>query len=318
MSDIVDYGNGICAIDAGYLRPQMAAIHLIESGRRAAFVDTANHAALPRAMAALQSKGIAPECVDLIILTHIHLDHAGGARSMMNAFPNAKLVVHTRGVRHMADPSRLLAGVEAVYGKERATELYGEIGPISQERILAATDNSMLTFGSRDLLFLDTPGHANHHISIVDLETSGVFTGDTFGISYRELDVDGQPFVFPSTTPSQFDLIAMRSSIDRILSLDPEAIYLTHYGQIVEPRHMAVELKDRLDEMVRIARTSSGGVPAIRSKLMDYLLSEARKHGCRLVDQEIIDLWMLDIELNAQGLATWLQDNHPGQPVLSR
>ena len=318
MSDITDYGNGIFAIDAGYLRPKMAAIHLIESDGRAAFVDTANQAALTRASAALESRGLTPECVDLIILTHIHLDHAGGTSSMMNAFPNAKLVVHPRGVRHMADPSRLIAGVEAVYGRNRAAELYGEIRPIPQDRIVAAADNSVLRLGSRDLLFLDTPGHANHHISIVDLETSGIFTGDAFGISYRDLDIDGKPFVYPSTSPSQFDPGAMRRSIDRILSFDPEAVYLTHYGQIANPRQIAVELTRHLEESVRIARSTSGATSAIETRLMDYLLSEARQHGCRLSDQEIVDLWALDIELNAQGLAMWSEEGRTDQPVLSR
>ncbi|HMW56928.1 MAG TPA: MBL fold metallo-hydrolase [Nitrospira sp.] len=315
MSDITDYGYGIYTIDAGYLRPKMAAIHLIESEGRAAFVDTANHAALTRATAALKSRGIAPDCVDLIILTHIHLDHAGGASAMMNAFPNANLVVHPRGVRHMADPSRLVAGVKAVYGSDRAAELYGEIGPISQDRIISAEDNSVLTLGSRDLLFLDTPGHANHHISIVDLETSGVFTGDTFGIAYRELDVDGQAFVFPSTSPSQFDPSAMRRSIDRILEFDPEALYLTHYGQIANPRQVAVELSRRLEESVRIARSTSGAPSAIETRLMDYLVSEARQHGCQLGDEKIIDLWALDIELNAQGLALWSENHREKTPL---
>ncbi len=213
METLTDYGNGIVAIDSGYLRPRLAAIHLIESEGRAAFVDTANHSALPRALAALQARGLTKESVDYVILTHIHLDHAGAAGLMMDAFPNARLVVHPRGARHMADPAKLMAGVEAVYGKERATVLYGELRPVAPERIIEASDGTVLRLGRRELLCIDTPGHAKHHIAIVDRETAGIFTGDTFGISYREFDVDARPFIFPSTTPSQFDPVAMRNSV---------------------------------------------------------------------------------------------------------
>ena len=190
---LIDYHNGIYAFDAGYVRPLLAAIHLIESEGRAAFVDTANFEVMPQALAALEARGLGTESVDFVILTHIHLDHAGGAGAMMEAFPNAKLVVHPRGARHMIEPTKLMAGVEGVYGRERARRMYGSLIPIAAERIIEAHDNTVLKLGSRELLCIDAPGHAKHHIAIVDRQSSGIFTGDTFGISYRELDVDGRP-----------------------------------------------------------------------------------------------------------------------------
>ena len=309
-SALIDYHNGIYAFDAGYVRPLLAAIHLIESEGRAAFVDTANFEVMPQALAALAARGLGPDAVDYVILTHIHLDHAGGAGVMMEAFPNARLVVHPRGARHMIEPTKLMAGVEGVYGRERAAKMYGKLIPIAAERIIEAHDNTLLRLGSRELLCIDSPGHARHHIAIVDRQTSGIFTGDTFGISYRELDVDGRPLIFPSSTPIQFDPDEMRSSIERMLSFNPEAVYLTHFSRLAPPAELGRTVLARLDQYVAIALAASEDedkAARIREDLTALLLQEAHTHGCRLSDAEILDIWHLDLELNAQGLAFWLE-----------
>ena len=307
---LIDYHNGIYAFDAGYVRPLLAAIHLIESEGRAAFVDTANFEVMPQALAALKERGLGPESVDYVILTHIHLDHAGGAGVMMDAFPNAKLVVHPRGARHMIEPSKLMAGVEGVYGQERARRMYGKLMPIAAERIIEAHDNTLLRLGSRELLCIDTPGHARHHIAIIDRQSSGIFTGDTFGISYREMDVDGRPLIFPTTSPIQFDPDDMRSSIERMLSFNPDAVYLTHFSRVAPPAALGRKVLDLLDQYVAIALSASedGDKTArIREGLTRLLLDEAHQHGCLLSGAEILDIWHLDLELNAQGLAYWLE-----------
>lgn len=310
MFDWRDYGNGIVAFDAGYVRPILAAIHLVVENGRVAFIDTGSNDALPNALAALERVGLDVSAVDYVILTHIHLDHAGGAGSLMRAFPNAKLVVHPRGARHMAEPSKLVAGVTAVYGAEYVQRVYGEILPVSAERIVEAIDGLVVDLNGRQLCCLDTPGHARHHICIVDTKTSGIFTGDMFGLSYRELDVDGRQFIFPTTTPTQFEPEEMRASIRRLLALQPEAMYLTHYGQVLDLQRQGSELLRHLDCLVAIALAERHAGEArharIKQAMTDYLLAEVRQHGCRLPDEQVLAIWATDLELNAQGLGVWL------------
>ncbi len=310
MFDFRDYRNGIVAFDAGYVRPILAAIHMVVENGRVAFVDTGSNDALPNALQALEKIGLDASAVDFIILTHIHLDHAGGAGSMMAAFPNARLVVHPRGARHMAEPSKLVAGVSAVYGPEYVQRVYGEILPIPAERIIEAPDGYTLSLAGRELRCLDTPGHARHHICIVDQKTGGIFTGDMFGLSYRELDVDGRQFIFPTTTPTQFEPEEMRQSIRRLAALAPEAMYLTHYSRVTGVEQKAVELERHLDALVAIAleerSAGSDRQARIQQAMTAYLLGQIRAHGCTLADETLLDIWATDLALNAQGLLVWL------------
>jgi len=319
---LIDYKNGLYALDAGYVRPLLAAIHLVVDSGRVAVIDTGSNAALPRVLQALAELSVDVDAVDYVILSHIHLDHAGGAGAMMRAFPNAKLVVHPRGVRHMVDPAKLMAATEEVYGRELARSLYGELVPVAAERVVATTDGLTLAIGARRLVCYDAPGHAKHHVVIHDPQAAAVFTGDTFGLSYREMDVDGRAFVFPTTTPSQFEPDHLRRSIERILALQPEAVYLTHFSRIAPPEPLAADLLRRLERLVVITRSAAVGAreaiePRIATEMADFLLAEARQHGVRLTDEEILALWRNDIDLNAQGLALWAKSappNHQRSP----
>lgn len=310
MFDWRDYSNGIIAFDAGYVRPILAAIHMVVDHGRVAFIDTGSNDSLPNAVAALKKAGLGPDAVDYIILTHIHLDHAGGAGSLMREFPNAKLVVHPRGSRHMAEPSKLVAGVTAVYGKAYVETVYGNILPIPSERIIDAHEGLTLTLGQRELLMLDTPGHAKHHICIVDRTAKGIFTGDMFGLSYREFDVEGRQFVFPTTTPTQFDPAEMHDSIDRLMSYQPEAMYLTHYAQLTGLTEKQADLHRRLNDMVAIgekhADAGDNRHAAIKAETTAYLLAELRTHGCTLPEAQILDILATDLELNTQGMTFWM------------
>lgn len=311
---ITDYDNGISAIDAGYYRPGLAAIHLIVEGDNAALVDTGTSFSVEGVTEALRKKNLAAVDVAYVFVTHIHLDHAGGAGEFMYHFPNAKLVVHPRGARHMADPARLVASAMTVYGKTEFNRLYGAIRPVDANRIIEAPDGFSLDFNGRRLLFLDTPGHARHHYCIFDQQSQSFFTGDTFGLSYREFDVEGMEFVFPTTTPVQFDPVAAHASLERIMSYNPTHAFLTHYGRIGHlPRH-ATEMHDLIDAHVTIARRLRNHVPdrhaALVEELGELLLQRIIAHGCKLPQDEIRDLLSLDVGLNAQGLEHWL--DHAG------
>ena len=310
MFDWRNFGNGIYAFDSGYVRPVLAAIHAIVEDGRVAFVDTGTNHSLPNALEALSRLGLSVDAVDYVILTHIHLDHAGGAGRMMDAFPNARLVVHPRGARHMAEPARLVAGVTAVYGEDYVRRMYGEIVPVPAARIVEAPDGHVVTLAGRELLCIDTPGHARHHICVVDRKTGGIFSGDMFGLSYREHDVDGRPFIFPTTTPSQFEPEAMHASIDRLLAFSPEAIYLTHYSRVGNVAVLGADLHRRLSAMtdIALALRDSGADRHDRLKeaLAGYLLDELREHGCPLPEGTALGIWDTDLELDAQGLEVWM------------
>ncbi len=221
------YAHGITAIDSGYVRPMLDAIHLVEEDGRVAVVDSGCNASVPRVLDALAAIGLDAGRVDWILLTHVHLDHAGGAGLLLRSCPNARVAVHPRGARHMTDPSRLMAGTIAVYGEEAARRMYGEIVPIPAQRIVEAREGDRLQLGERVFAVLDTPGHARHHVCYHDLKSNSVFVGDTFGLSYRELDDGDRQAIFPATTPVQFEPDALRASIDRLVAMAPDALFLT-------------------------------------------------------------------------------------------
>lgn len=312
---VTDYNNGISAIDADYLRPGLAAIHLIVEGGKAALVDTGTSSSVAGVMEVLRKKNLDAGDVAYVFVTHIHLDHAGGAGEFMHRFPQAKLVVHPRGARHMADPARLVASAITVYGEAEFKRMYGVIRPVDANRIIEAPDGFSLDFNGRPLLFLDTPGHARHHYCIFDRQSQSFFTGDTFGLSYREFDVEGMEFVFPTTTPVQFDPAAAHASLGRIMRYDPAYAFLTHYGRISHlPRH-AMEMHDLIDAHVTIARKLRDAPDrhaALVEELGELLLQRIIAHGCKLPQEEIRNLLCLDVGLNAQGLEHWLDQTGGG------
>lgn len=304
-----DYDHGITAIDTDFVRPYLDASHLIVRNGRAAFVDTGTSHSVPNLLAMLQQKNLSPDQVDYVLVTHVHLDHAGGAGALMQALPNAQLIVHPRGARHMAQPEQLIAGSVAVYGEAAFQKLFGEIVPIEAERIIEIADGQTLSLGGSELLFIHTPGHAAHHYCIIDQEARAVFTGDTFGISYRELSSPQGRFIFVTSTPVQFDPDAMHASIDRILSFSPQAAYLTHYSRVDDLDRLAADLHHDVDSYVAIAKTASAvdnSYQAIVDGLRDHLIGRLKAHECPLGEVELDQFLNVDLALNAQGLAVWL------------
>jgi len=302
----------ITCIDTAYQRPGLAACYLIESAGEAAFIDTGTSHTVPHLMAVLEAKGIAPSQVKYVIPTHVHLDHAGGVGALMQALPNASMVVHPFGARHMIDPAKLTAGATAVYGETKFKEDFGELIPVDESRSIEAPDGLKLQLGKRELHCIDTPGHARHHICIYDDLSRGIFTGDTFGLSYREFDTEKGPFILATTTPIQFDPEAWHSTLDRLMAFDPTVIYLTHYCEVREPQRLAEHLHRSIDQFTTIALAAEGPSGPqrknqIRTALLHWLVARLDQHGCRQSPREIERIMAMDLELDAQGLEVWLQ-----------
>jgi len=301
--------HGIHAIDTGFFRSGFDASHLIVERGRAAFVDVGINDSVPRLLHALAQHGLATAAVDWLLITHVHLDHAGGAGALLQHLPNARVVVHPRGARHLIDPSQLIAGASAVYGAEEVRRTYGELVPVPVDRLVEAPDGHVVNLAGRELLCLDTPGHARHHYSVWDAASRAFFPGDTFGLSYREFDTARGAFILPTTTPVQFEPAALHASIRRMLSFAPQAMYLTHYSRVGDVARLAEDLHVQIDAMVAIARRHAGaadGHAAIRRDLTALYVERAAAHGCTLGAAQVQALLAMDIELNAQGLGVWL------------
>ena len=307
MPRLTTFADGITAVDTEYVRPQMDASHVVVAGDRAAIVDTGPNTAVPLILAALEKLQVPTDAVEFLFLTHVHLDHAGGAGELMRALPRATAVVHPRGAPHMLDPTRLIAGTRAVYGDELYSKLYGEILPIAAERLCIAQDGQHFSMSGRGFECIHTPGHALHHMAIVDHGATSVFTGDTFGISYREFDTSHGAWIMPTTTPTQFDPGQLKASIVRIMQFRPRRIYLTHYSEVSECARLANDMVDAVDEYVKIAHNAGFDASRMRFDLRRLAHESLREHGCTMTDAQIDAILSKDIELNAAGLTAWLK-----------
>jgi glyoxylase-like metal-dependent hydrolase (beta-lactamase superfamily II) len=315
VKPLQDLGSNIYAIDTGFVRPFFDASHLLVERGRAAFVDVGTAFSVPRLLAALEALGLARADVDFVILTHVHLDHAGGAGQVMRELPRARLVVHPRGARHVVDPARLWAGASAVYGEEKLRRDYGELLPVDAARVVEAPDGFTLELAGRPLVFLDTPGHARHHVCIWDAASRSMFTGDTFGLAYPELASPRGAFAMPTTTPVQFEPEAMVASIDRLLGYDPRAMLLTHYSRVTEVARLAADLRRRVGELAALGRAADGApdrAARLRRGVREHVLGWVCEHETPLAPERVDELVAVDVELNAQGLESWLDRDRRG------
>jgi glyoxylase-like metal-dependent hydrolase (beta-lactamase superfamily II) len=300
--------HGITAVDTEYLQPGHAASHIILDAGRAAFVDVGTNYSVPYLLAALDVLGIERAAVDYLFLTHVHLDHTGGAGLLVKELPNARAVLHPRGAPHMIDPEKLIAGTKAVYGAERFQKLYGDLVPIPAERVRVAQDGERFRLGGRELELIHTPGHALHHYAVVDAAHASIFPGDTFGVSYREMDSPRGAFVTPATTPSQFDPDQLVDSIDRMMGYAPESMYLMHFSRVTGLPRLAELLKNQVAELARIAQrhvSAADRYGAVRTDMLNLWLGLAHREGVPLADAQIEALLHGDLDLNTQGLIVW-------------
>jgi glyoxylase-like metal-dependent hydrolase (beta-lactamase superfamily II) len=296
-------------IDCNYLFPGFAAAYLIIEGDRAAFIDNNTVHAAPRLLAALRENNLKPEQVDYIIVTHVHLDHAGGTSVLVKECPNAIVLAHQRAARHIIDPTRLIKGATAVYGESEFKRLYGNIQAVDEKLVRIVEDGEILDFGKRRFTFIYTLGHAKHHMCVYDSGTNGIFTGDSLGLAYPILQTGSELFVFPSSTPTDFDPEKYDEGIDAILATGADLAFLTHFGPLRQIKRAAAMMKDYLNRMrdtIKEARNQGleGDVLQgfCRRVITEFLRSELEKRGLSYT-AEIENFLKMDVMINSMGIA---------------
>ncbi|MEH7445100.1 MBL fold metallo-hydrolase [Bacillus sp. JJ1122] len=281
-------------------------------------IETSASPSIPFILEGLESLKVTPADIAYIIVTHIHLDHAGGAGLLLEHCPQAKVIVHPKGARHLADPSRLIAGAKAVYG-EKFTELFDPILEIPEDRIITKGDGDTLVIGEElTLQFFDTPGHANHHFSIHHPATNGIFSGDTAGIYYPQIHREDIEFYLPSTSPNQFDPEKMIQSINKYKELRVERIYFGHYGMSENPaeafKQVEYWLEIFLTEAKHAVTTCEGTaqrIEEVTKRLFDKIKEYLTNHGLA-ENHSIFELLYLDINVSSMGLVHYLEKDSGG------
>ena len=301
--------SSIETIDCHYLEAHRAAAYLLNEGDRAAFIDNNTAHAVPHLMAALERRSIPPENVDYAVITHVHLDHAGGSAALLKACPNAVLLAHPKAARHAIEPSRLVQGAKAVYGETLFAKLYGTVEGVDPGRVHVVADGERLVWAGRELRFLHTLGHATHHICIHDMESNSIFTGDSFGLTRSALSRPGAPFQICTSSPTDFDAEEARKTARRIVETGADRAYVSHYGPVenmAAAEEQLVRSVDFSEAIMREGLESGLEKEALQSLCEARLREETETHlrYCGVADLEVDLRWLEgDIRINAQGLA---------------
>jgi glyoxylase-like metal-dependent hydrolase (beta-lactamase superfamily II) len=281
--------------------------------KKLTLIETSASPSVPYILEGLKQLQFKPEDVDYIIVTHIHLDHAGGAGLLLTHCPNAKLVVHPKGARHLSDPSRLIAGAKAVYGN-KFDDLFNPILPVPEGKIIIKEHEEELTIGSGcTLKFFNSPGHANHHFSIFHPALNGMFTGDTAGVTYPQLAVEGIELYLPSTSPNQFNPGKMLHSISMYEKMDLDYIFFGHYGMSRNPKEVYRQIKEWIEVFVKAGKLgmAEGGsfeqqTHAARDELASRVKGYLSEKGVPN-DHPVFETLSIDMEVCSMGLIDYLQ-----------
>lgn len=292
--------GGITKVTAGYLldapRPT-----LVECGP-ALSVDSV--------IAGLRALGLEPSDLAYLVVSHIHLDHAGGAGDVAAAFPSATVVAHEVGVRHLVDPERLNASSRRVYG-ELFDSIYGACTPIAPDRVLGVGEGLRLDLGGgRTLELFTAPGHAKHHIGVFDSDTGALFVGDSVGVKLPEMRV-----LRPATPPPDFDYVLAMRTLDRYLALQPATVYLAHYGAYGPPQEALAEAKERLAAWLQTAEAGYAVAPDLAHVVETLGRRYASDIDPGVTDEEAVKRLAIlaGIESNAMGLLRYLQQRDEGK-----
>jgi glyoxylase-like metal-dependent hydrolase (beta-lactamase superfamily II) len=243
--------DGVWAIDLGFQgRRGVVAAYLLAGDGDLALIETGPSSTLPALRAGIRAAGCSTEQLTHLLVTHIHLDHAGAAGPLARELPHARVYVHPFGAPHMVDPAKLLASATRIYG-DQMDPLWGEVAPIAAEQVVALSDGEELRVAGRRLRVLFTPGHASHHVTYADDVAGAAYTGDVGGIR-----MPGTSYVCAPTPPPDVDPDAWRASVVRLKELHARRLYLTHYGPVDDaPAHLD-RLIPELDTFIAIAESS--------------------------------------------------------------
>ena len=302
MGDPGEVAPGIFAIDTrmGGV-PNATAAYLVRASEPA-LVETGPGTSSAAVQAGLERLGIGPSDLAHVVVTHIHLDHAGGLGAIAARYPKARVWVHERGARHVADPSRLVASAAKVYGEPRLRQLFGSVEPVPADRIEELSGDRTIPLGDRTLTALDTPGHASHHVAILDSETGVAFTGDALGVYTGTVRV-----LRPATPPPEFDLEQSIASIARISEAKPPALLFSHFGAAAEVAHLCALAELRLRKWSAIVERAIDDADDSRP-VAERLRTETADEYAVVVERDV-DLRAYEMltpyEMNAAGLVRY-------------
>lgn len=243
--------DGVALIDDLHLgREQVIATYVL-LGERPALVDPGPASTLDSLEQGLQGLGLRFEDVEALLLTHIHLDHAGATGALLERYPHLQVYVHQRGARHIIDPSKLVASASRLYG-DWMDRLWGPILPVPAERVTALGGGEHIDIAGRQLLVCDAPGHASHHLVYADTQDGFVFVGDNAGVR-----LPGSTYARPTTPPPDIDLEAWGRTLDLLAELAPQALLLTHFGSVWD---VDVHLETYRERLLRWAEVVHRGM----------------------------------------------------------
>lgn len=277
---------------------RVTAGYLIE-GPNPVLVETGSQSSVPVLLGTLEAAGLGPSDLAGVVVTHIHLDHAGGVGDVARAFPEATVYVHEKGARHLADPERLVSSASRVYGP-LLDSLYGRLDPTPAERLHVLADGEAIAVApDRSLVAVDSPGHAKHHLGLHDSTTGILFAGDAVGVRLPDGGV-----LRPSTPPPDFDLEQALHSLGRFAERRPTAIALAHYGLLPEPAALLAEAEETLRQWAETAEAAfrrGEDIAAALSARFDSSLE-----GVAPEDREKLET-LNGVHSNASGLRRWME-----------
>lgn len=267
MPDTIDYGNGIFGIDTEVAgMTELGATYFLP-GEHPTVIETGPATVAGNVVKGLETLGVGADDVAYLVVSHIHLDHAGGAGDLIYAFPRATVIVHEQGARHLHDPSKLMASAYRVFGPALDT-LFGPLKPVPADRMRAVDGGDVIDLGGgRTLEIIEATGHARHHMAIQDSESGVIFVGDSMGVYVPEADV-----LRPATPPPDFDLDLALATLQRYRERRPSGLYLTHFGPAPADRDMLDEAEERLrryGDIVHEAMQESEEVEFLAQRLQE-------------------------------------------------